>query len=309
MAEAVSLTNARTVKLCQQMRITHQMDAGVGSTDAQYLQRVLDELALGDPVRGVKPWDIPSLGESATEFLAFATEAAPALGLTLTDAGNAALGLALAEPTHGDTEATLVLTEKEHYRCVKPTQLRASSDPESEKTGAKLDKGELVVVVETKELEDAQRTHVEGAVLVRIRIDDGEKIGWASTTGGKDGHQIMEKISDEDLPLAIAISKTDLPKLEDKIWQNYLDTLEKADKKQATDQKKRALSSKATTMSKEPYHKKLSLAVDLAKKGGFTPDEMRIIHIAYMIEGHMDGGVWCRVQFDRAHVGAVARFD
>ena len=66
MAEAVSLTNARTVKLCQQMRIIQQMDGGIGSTDTVYLQRVLDELALGDPQRGIQPWDIPSLGESAT---------------------------------------------------------------------------------------------------------------------------------------------------------------------------------------------------------------------------------------------------
>jgi hypothetical protein len=300
MAEAVSLTNARTVKLCQQMRIIQQMDGGIGSTDTVYLQRVLDELALGDPQRGIQPWDIPSLGESAQNFLEFAKQAP---GLTLTAEGNAALGLSLAEPTHEDSEATLVLAAKEHYRVVKGTQLRASKEVDSEKTGSKLEKGEVIEAVESREIPDAQREHVEGAVLKRVRIDDGTRVGWASTTGGKDGHVILEQISDDDLPLAIAMSKTDLPKLEEKIWQNYLDTLEKADKKQAADQKKRAISSKATTMSKEPYHKKLSLAVELAKKGGFTPDEMRIIHIAYMIEGHMDGGVWCKVQFDASRVG------
>jgi hypothetical protein len=33
-----------------------QMDSGVGSTDMVYLTRVASELALGDPVRGIKPW-------------------------------------------------------------------------------------------------------------------------------------------------------------------------------------------------------------------------------------------------------------
>jgi hypothetical protein len=296
MAEAVSLTNARTVKLCQKMRIIQQMDAGVGSTDTEYLQRVLNELALGDPLRGIEPWDVESLGESAQNFLEFVKEAP---GLTLAAEGNEALSLSLPEPKNEDSEATLVLMAKEHYRVVKPTQLRATKALDSEKTGSKLDKGEVVEVVETK---DVPHPNSEGEKLKRVRIDDGTRSGWASTNSSKDGHVILEQISDEELPLAIAMSKTDLVKLEEKIWQNYLDTLEKADKKQAADQKKRATSSKATVMSKEPFHKKLSQAVELAKKGGFTPDEMQIIHVAYMVEGHMDGGVWCKVQFDASRV-------
>ncbi len=296
MAEAVSLTNARTVKLCQKMRIIQQMDAGVGSTDTGYLQRVLNELALGDPLRGIEPWDVESLGESAQKFLEFVKEAP---GLTLVAEGNEALNLSFPEPKNEDSEATLVLTAKEHYRVVKPTQLRASKALDSEKTGSKLEKGEVVEVVEVKEVPNPNS---EGEMVKRVRIDDGMRLGWASTSSSKDGGVIMEQFSDEELPLAIAMSKTDLGKLEEKIWQNYLDTLEKAEKKHATDQKKRATSSKATTMSKEPYHKKLAQAVELAKKGGFTPDEMQIIHVAYMIEGHMDGGEWCKVQFDASRV-------
>jgi cytochrome c556 len=296
MAEAVSLTNARTVKLCQKMRIIQQMDAGVGSTDKSYLQRVLNELALGDPLRGVEPWDVASLGESAQKFLEFAKQVP---GLTLSSEGNEALGLSLAEPTLEDTEATLVLAAKEHYRVVKPTQLRAGKDLDSEKTGQKLEKGEVIEVIETRDIPNPNR---EGETVKRVRIDDGTRTGWASTNSSKDGHAILEQISDEELPLAIAMSKTDLTKLEEKIWQNFLDSLEKADKKHSIEQKKRAISSKATTMSKEPYHKKLSQAVELAKKGGFTPDEMQVIHTAYMIEGHMDGGVWCKVQFDASRV-------
>ena len=49
---------------------------------------------------------------------------------------------------------------------------------------------------------------------------------------------------------------------------------------------------------KEPYHKRLNAAVELAKQGGFTPDEMKVVHTAYMVEGHLEGGKWCEVQFD-----------
>ena len=38
-----------------------------------------------------------------------------------------ALGLALPEPKIEDSEATLVLTAKEHYRVVKPAQLRMAA--------------------------------------------------------------------------------------------------------------------------------------------------------------------------------------
>ena len=109
---------------------------------------------------------------------------------------------------------------------------------------------------------------------------------------------MLQKISDEELPLALAMAKTDLKKLVEKIWVNYLDSLEKSDKKHATEQQKRAQNKKATTMTKEPYHKRLSAAVELAKQGGFTPDEMKVVHTAYMVEGHLEGGKWCEVQFD-----------
>lgn len=297
MAEAVSLTNARTVKLCQKMRIIQQMDAGVGSTDTNYLQRVLNELAMGDPLRGIESWDVASLGESAQNFLEYVKQSS---GLTLTSAGNEALGLSLPEPIVEDSEATLVLVAKEHYRVLRSTPLRANKELDSEKTGVKLEKGEIIEAIENREVPNSHR---EGEMVKRVRIDDGMRIGWASTTSAKDGHAILEQVSDEELPLAIAMSKTDLEKLEENIWQNYLDTLEKSDKKHAVDQKKRALSSKATTMSKEPFHKKLAEAVELAKKGGFTPEEMQIIHVAYLIEGHMDGGVWCKVQYDPSRVG------
>ena len=53
---AEPMSPAQTVKLCQRMRLTQQMDAGVLSSDADYLCRIATELALGDPKRGIEPW-------------------------------------------------------------------------------------------------------------------------------------------------------------------------------------------------------------------------------------------------------------
>eukprot|EP01047_Picozoa_sp_COSAG01_P024350 COSAG01_NODE_1503_length_10093_cov_8.276010_4_plen_90_part_00 len=44
------------VNLCQRMRLIQQMDAGALSTDAAFHARILTELALGDPKRGIPPW-------------------------------------------------------------------------------------------------------------------------------------------------------------------------------------------------------------------------------------------------------------
>ena len=293
-APEISLTNPHTVQLCHRMRMVQQMDAAVGSGDTQYVQRVLGELALGDARRGIQPWDVGSLGDSASAFLAFVREAPP--GLTLSAAGNARLGLELPEPSLEDEAGggpEVVLGPQEHYRVLSKSQLRAEVGLDSDKVGT-LDQGEIIVAVESQTIRAE-----DGVEIVRLRLDDGAHKGWASVTARKGDHDaLLQKISDEELPLALAMAKTDLKKLVEKIWLNYLDSLEKSDKKHATEQQKRAQNKKATTMTKEPYHKRLNAAVELAKQGGFTPDEMKVVHTAYMVEGHLEGGKWCEVQFD-----------
>ena len=45
------------------------MDAGATSGDESFLARVASELALGDPLRGIKPWVRAEFGQCADDFV------------------------------------------------------------------------------------------------------------------------------------------------------------------------------------------------------------------------------------------------
>jgi hypothetical protein len=47
------------------------MRAGVGCTDTAHLTRVATEMALGDPLRGIDPWDMSEFGDSAKDFIKY----------------------------------------------------------------------------------------------------------------------------------------------------------------------------------------------------------------------------------------------
>ena len=122
------------------------------------------------------------------------------------------------------------------------------------------------------------------------------------SSGGED---LVKKVSPEDAPLlkavqAVKTSPGGLSKLEDRVWTNYVENLPKTEQKQCRDQRKRALSSKSTAMSKDPYHRKLKLAVEFAKKGGFTQDEMHVIRTMTVIDANHEGGKWCTIQYIEA---------
>eukprot|EP01048_Picozoa_sp_COSAG05_P022438 COSAG05_NODE_4488_length_1492_cov_1.412778_1_plen_297_part_10 len=266
---ADELSSDEVTRMCQMLRLVQQMDAGCGSTDIPYLMRVASELALGDPRRGITPWDRAEMGKSAVDFIKYIESVE---GLELPDDVSLALGFqatpeilqkAQQKRAFMARRGSVHANSRDVYQVLKKTTCREGCEMDTEKATA-LQEGDVIDVLETKATKDG---------VMRIRCAKG----WVSlvSSGGDD---LVKKVNPEDAPLLKAIQavKTNggLTKLEERVWTNYVENLEKTQQKECRDQRKRALSSKATAMSKDPYHRKLKEAVKYAKKGGFSQDEM-----------------------------------
>ena len=278
--------------ICQMIRLTQQLDAGCTSDDIPYLVRVATELALGDPMRGIKQWDRADFGQSAVDFI---KHLGTVEDLELPAPVQVALGFEAAPEIMQKAKqkanvkarrGSVLAHSREVYQVIKKTTCRAGCEIDTEKSGS-LQVGDVIDVLETRATKDG---------VMRIK----SKVGWVSLVSSG-GENLLKKVSPEDAPLlkALQVVKNSggIRKLEDRVWTNYVENLEKPQQKECRDQKKRAVSAKATAMSKDPYHRKLKLAVEFGRKGGFTQDEMHVIRTMTVTDANQEGGQWCTIQY------------
>ena len=128
--------------------------------------------------------------------------------------------------------------------------------------------------------------------MIRVKTEKG----WISYVSAN-GDLMVEKVPKEDLPLVMARKNVHIPSLEKKIWKNFIDSLDKPTAKTVKEHKSRAENKKATPMTKRGHHDNLKKAVEFAKRGGFSSDEMHIIRTAHVIDVTQEGGKWCRIQY------------
>ena len=115
----------------------------------------------------------------------------------------------------------------------------------------------------------------------------------------------------------VAVAKKGgLRKLEESVWNNYLENLPKDEQAKAKSEKKRGIKdmeqeaekSKPKLMERAPYHDRLKAAVDYAKKGGLDQDEMHIIRTMEVNRpDKVEGGVWCKIQYVDATAARTSR--